>query len=61
MGFYDAMMDYFKFWELKKEFWDKTCKNSFQKVKYFRGGGVKANLEKVYILTLFVGPFPYLF
>ena len=32
----------------------KIYKNDFEKSLYFEGGGVKANLEKVYILIFFL-------
>ena len=31
----------------------KNAKNDFEKSLHFEGGGVKANLEKVYILNFF--------
>ena len=37
----------------------KNDKNDFEKSLHFEGGGVKANLEKVYILNFFYDGFPY--
>ena len=39
----------------------KNCQKWFWKKFTFRGGGVKANLEKVYILIFFYDGFPYIF
>ena len=60
MDFFNTRMCFGKFWEQQKKFWDTKIFvwNFSQKVYISRGGGVNANLEKVYILDFFFGPFP---
>ena len=62
MDFFNTRMCFGKFWEQQKKFWDTKIFfwNFCQKVYISRGGGVNANLEKVYILDFFfLGRFPY--
>ena len=51
MDFFNTRMCFSKFWEQQKNFWDNNFFffNFCQKLYILRGGGVNANLEKVYI------------
>ena len=58
MDFFNTRMCFGKFWEQQKKFWDTN--NLFEifvkKFSFWGGGGVNANLEKVYILDFFLDP-----
>ena len=58
MDFLHTRMCFGKFWEQQEKFYDtKNFLKNFVKKFTFCGGGVNANLEKVYIL-IFFAPFP---